>query len=135
MSDGANGTNCLLYRFDGSADAVIVGQMEITSAFNGAPIDISNKSYGDFVTLMDAQLSTKGRTMAATIIYSNDAEYKQLRADTLAGTIREYMLDYGTGLVADQIRFNGIPNAPSDSAPVGDKVTTSLSILSVGDDI
>lgn len=135
MSNGTNGTSCLLYRFDGSDDAVIVGQMEITSTFNGAPIDISNKSYGDFVTLMDAQLSTKGRTMAATIIYSNDAEYKQLRADTLAGTIREYMLDYGTGLVADQIRFNGIPNAPSDTAPVGDKVTTSLSILSVGDDI
>jgi len=135
MSNGTNGTSCLLYRFDGSDDAVIVGQMEITSTFNGAPIDISNKSYGDFVTLMDAQLSTKGRTMAATIIYSNDGEYKQLRADTLAGTIREYMLDYGTGLVADQIRFNGIPNAPSDTAPVGDKVTTSLSILSVGDDI
>ena len=84
---------------------------------------------------MDANLSTKGRTITANIVYSNDAEYKLLRANSLVGNIDEYMLDYGTGLVADQIRFNGIPNAPSDTAPVGDKVTGSISILSVGEDI
>jgi hypothetical protein len=135
MAGETNGTHCLLYRYTGSADAVVVGQLEITSTFNGAPIDISNKSYGDFVTLMNGGLSTKGRTMAANIVYSNDAEYKLLRANSVAGNVGEYMLDYGTGLIADQIRFNGIPNAPSDTAPMGDKVTSSITILSVGDDI
>ena len=135
MSGEANGTHCLLYRFTGTEDAVIVGQLELTSTFNGTPIEITNKSHNDFVTLMDANQSTKGRTITANIVYSNDAEYKLLRANSLAGNIDEYMLDYGTGLVAEQIRFNGIPNAPSDTAPVGDKVTSSISILSVGEDI
>jgi len=135
MAGETNGTSCLLYRFDGAFDMALVGQMELTSTFNGTPVDISSKSTDDFITLMNADLSTKGRTVTGTLVYSNDAEYKLIKASALAGVISEYMLDYGSELIADQVRFFGIPNAPSDALPMGDKVTTSISILSVGEDI
>lgn len=134
MSGERNGTKCLLYRFDGDDDVVLVGQLETTIPFNGTPIDISSKSSADFVTLMNSELSTKGRSVSGSLIYNNDVEYQLMRANSLASSIDEYVIDY-TGLVADQVRFYGVPSGLSDAAPMGDKVTTSISILSVGEEI
>jgi len=134
MAGERNGTSCLLYRFDSADDVALVGQLELTSTFNGTPIDISSKSSNDFVALMDAELSTKGRSVAGSLIYNNEAEYRLMRTNAIAGNLDEYVLDY-TGLVDDQIRFYGIPNGLSDALPMGDKVTTSITILSVGEEI
>lgn len=142
MAGEQNGTSCLLYRtvevtegeVTSDVDNVLVGQLELTHTFSGAPIEISNKSLGDFVTYLDGELSTKGRNVSGSLIYSNDAEYQQLRADAMAGAVVRYMLDF-TGLPADEIRFLGIPINPSDNLAMGDKVITSITITSVGEDL
>jgi hypothetical protein len=50
MTGEINSTQVIISNTGGD----IVGQMEATITFNGTPIDISNKSYEDWVTLMDA---------------------------------------------------------------------------------
>jgi len=40
----------------------IVGQMEMTMTSNGTLIDISNKSFDDFVTLLNGELVGKQKT-------------------------------------------------------------------------
>ena len=53
MAGEINGTTIILQ--DGTG--AIVGQMEMTMTFSGTPIDISNKSAGDFITLLDGELA------------------------------------------------------------------------------
>lgn len=142
MAGEQNGTSCLLYRtvevtegeVTSDVDNVLVGQLELTHTFGGAPIEISNKSLGDFVTYLDGELSTKGRNVSGSLVYSNDDEYRQLRSDAMAGAVVRYMLDF-TGQTADQVRFLGIPTSPSDNLAMGDKVVTSITITSVGEDL
>ncbi len=59
MSNETNGTKAVLQVKSGSSYQNIVGQLEFTIAYNGTPIDISNKSFGDFITLLDSELSQK----------------------------------------------------------------------------
>ena len=132
MSGEINGTKALLYRVAGS-NLAIIGQLELSNTFNATPIDISTKSDSDFVRLQDGELSTKGRTLSGTLVYNSDAEYIRIKESAKDGTIESYMLDY-TGQTADQISFNGIPNGLSDALPTGDKVTTTINILSTGAD-
>lgn len=127
-----NGTSALLLRDTGSSEVVIVGQMELTTSFTGAPIDVSTKSDGDWVKLANGELSTKGLSITGSLTYNSNAEYERMRENALDGDISDYILDY-TGLEADKVRFKGIPNSLSDAAPTGDKVVTSITILSVGD--
>lgn len=134
MAGEQNGTRCLLFRNDGVDDKVLVGQMELTHTLGGAPIEISNKSLGDYITYLNGELSTKGRTVAGTLIYSNADEFRTLRTQSMGGEIVEYMLDF-TGIEADEVRFYGIPHSPNDTLPQGDKVTTSITISSVGEDL
>ncbi len=137
MSAEQNGTNCLLYRLDEGGtdqDEVLVGQLELNRTFNGAPIDISSKSDNDWIKYINNEMAGRGNTISGTIVYNNDAEYPQMRADAQAGVVRVYVLDY-TGLAADELRFEGIAGGLSDAIPVGDKVTTSFTITSTGVDL
>ncbi len=137
MSAEQNGTNCLLYRLDEGGtdqDEVLVGQLELNRTFNGAPIDISSKSDNDWIKYINNEMAGRGNTISGTIVYNNDAEYAQMRADAQAGVVRVYVLDY-TGLAADELRFEGIAGGLSDAIPVGDKVTTSFTITSTGVDL
>jgi hypothetical protein len=127
-----NGTKALLYRLDGVTTFELVGQLEVTSAFNNAAIDISNKADGDWVKLMNGETSTKGLTLSATCIYNNSDEYILMRENALSGIINSYRLDY-TGTSLGRIDFFGMPNGLSDAVPRGDKITTSLSIVSTGE--
>ena len=68
MSGEFNATNAVLVK-NGST---IVGQMEFTLTHAGEPIDISNKSYDDFVTLLDGELS--GKQLIAFIKETVEAE-------------------------------------------------------------
>lgn len=130
MASELSGTNCLLYRFTGSDDAVLVGQIEISIPFVASNIEITSKSSADFIELMNGELSTKGRSISGAIIYSNDPEYRLLRTNTALGNIGEYMVDIG----GERLRFFGIPGGISDTTPAGDKITTSFTILSVGEE-
>lgn len=131
MSGEINGTTCLLFRVDGG-NQEIVGQVELTHAITGAVIDISSKSNDDFVKLFNGELSTQGRNITGSIVYNSDSEYERMRASMQDALIESYMLDF-TGLVGDQVNFEGIPTALNDSLSMGEKLTTAFSILSTGD--
>lgn len=130
MAGEINGTKVLIRK----GGATIVGQMEATVTFNGTPIDISNKSTQDWVTLMDGELSAKQWVFTGTMIYNNDAVYRQVRADAIAGTLGEYSVTYtGSGTATDEsLTGSFLPNGLSDTLPMGDKVTTSLTFSSSG---
>lgn len=129
MSGEISGTKVLIKK-DGST---IVGQMEATVTFNGTPIDISNKSQGDWVTLLDGELAGKQLQIAGTLIYNSDTVYRQVRADALAGTQAVYTVEYTSDAVTDeQFSATMVPNGLSDALPMGDKVTTSITLLSSG---
>jgi hypothetical protein len=129
MAGEINGTKVLIKK-DGS---IIVGQMEATVTFNGTPIDISNKSQGDWVTLLDGELAGKQLQIAGTLIYNSDTVYRQVRADALAGTQAVYTVEYTSDATTDeQFSATMVPNGLSDALPMGDKVTTSITLLSSG---
>jgi predicted secreted protein len=129
MSGEINGTNVIIS--DGTG--AIVGQMEMTLTYNGAPIDISNKSAGDFVQLLDGELSGKQLQMSGTLVYNDDAQYRKVRADSLVGTQDTYTVTYTSDATTDE-EFSAtmVPNGLSDALPHGDKVSTTITFLSSG---
>lgn len=127
LTGAVNGTNGVIIKIDGT-ESTIVGQMEFTTTFTGQPIDVSNKSSNDWVCLMDRELSGKGETAAGTILYNSDATYRDVRADTVVGTIGQYKVDFGDGV--NNLYFDAIPNALSDGIPMGDKVASSITFTS-----
>lgn len=129
MSGEINGTNIVLVNGSGS----IVGQMEGTLTFNGSPIDISNKSYSDDVTLLDAELAGKQLQFAGSIVYNDDTQFRKVRADSLTGTQDDYTINYVSNATTDEsFSAKMTPNGLSDALPHGDKVTTSITFLSSG---
>ena len=129
MAGEINSTNIILA--NGSGD--IVGQMSATLTFNGTPIDISNKSYQDFVTLLDGELAGKQLQLSGDIVYNNDVEYNKVRADALVGTQDTYTLTYTSSNTIDEsFVATMVPNGLSDALPHGDKVTTSITFMSSG---
>lgn len=130
MAGEINATNTVVQNSSG----VIVGQGAFTHTFAGALIPISNKSYQDYVTNLDGELSGKQHVFAGEFVYNNDAEFRSTRADTFIGSQDTYTLIYvGSGAVTDE-SFTGLftPNALSDSLGHGEAGKTSLSFSSSG---
>lgn len=129
MSGEINGTNVILRNTSGD----IVGQMEMTLTYNGTPIDISNKSAGDNVTLLDANLAGKQLQMSGTLVYNDDDQFRKVRADALTGTQDTYVIEYTSDATTDEnFTCTMVPNGLSDAIPHGDKVATTLTFLSSG---
>jgi len=129
MSGELNGSKIILQNSTG----VIVGQMEGSLTFNGSPIDISNKSFDDWVTLMDGELAGKQLQFSGSIVYNDNVQYAKVRADSIAGAADTYTLTYTSANTTDEaFSASMIPNGLSDSLPHGDKVTTSITFLSTG---
>jgi len=129
MAGEINGTKVLIKK----GASTIVGQMEATVTFNGTPIDISNKSTLDWVTLLDGELAGKQLQISGTIIYNSDTIYRQVRADAITGTQAVYSVVYESSATTDeQFSASMVPNGLSDALPMGDKVTTSITLLSSG---
>ena len=120
MAGEINATNVVVSNGTG----VIVGQMTMTLTYNGTPIDISNKSAGDFVTLLDANLAGKQLQISGDIVYNSDTQYRATRAASLTGTQDTYTDESFSALM--------VPNGLSDALPHGDKVSTSITFLSSG---
>ena len=129
MAGEINGTSIVLENGTGK----IVGQMEGTLTFNGSPIDISNKSFLDNVTLLDGELAGKQLQFAGSIVYNDDTQYRKVRADSISGTQDTYTITYTSNATTDEA-FTAlmVPNGLSDALPHGDKVTTSITFLSSG---
>ena len=114
MAGEINGTSCLVQK-NGSD---IVGQGDFTITFNGQPIDISNKSHGD---------------LSGTITYNTDSVAQAVRNDAVDGTQGAYTFTWTQGSgTSEAISGTFLPSGLSDSAPMGDRVTTSITFLSSG---
>ena len=129
MAGEINGTNVIIQNGTGA----IVGQGEMTLTYNGTPIDISNKSYGDNVTLLDGELAGKQIQLSGPFTYNDDAQYRKVRSDALTGTQDTYTVTFVSDATTDE-SFSAlmVPNGLSDSIPHGDKVQTQLTFLSSG---
>jgi hypothetical protein len=130
MAGELNGTAIILNNTTGE----VVGQGDFTHTFGGTPIEIGNKSYGDNVTYLDGELSTKQHMFAGDFTYNNDVQFRKVRADSFSGTQDTYTLTFtGSGSVTDE-SFTGlfVPTGLSDAIPRGAKVATTLSFNSSG---
>jgi hypothetical protein len=125
MAGEINGTSVLVSRTSGT----IIGQMEMTMTVGGTPIDISNKSYGSFVTYLDDELSARQLVLSGTIVYNSDTVYRAVRADALTGSQDDYTITYPSG---ETFTAKFVPTGMSDALPHGDKVSTTISFNSSG---
>ena len=125
-----NGTNAILYMGDATFD-VIAGQVELSSALNATPIDISSKGDDDFVRIMEGELAAKGKSITVNIIYSNNAVFRDMREKMINGTQTGFKIDFSAGAGDSEI-FTGMITSMADTLPLGDKVTSSITILSLG---
>ena len=125
---GENNATTIIFQ-KGSAPADIVGQGEFTATFGGTPIDISNKSFGDFITLLDGEMSGKQLVVSGTLIYNSDTVYRTVRADALTGTQDDYVLTYPDG---QSYAAKFAPHDMSDALPHGGATSTTITFSSSG---
>ena len=129
MAGEQNGTVAILNLID-NGDNFIVGQIEMTSAMTGTAIDVSTKNDADFVKLMDGELAAKGANISVNIIYSSDAAFRKLRQAMIDATTYTYTFNMADGY--GTVAFFGLVTSMADSLPTGDKVTSAMTILSLG---
>lgn len=129
MAGEINATNVVISNGSG-----VVGQGAATLTFGGAPIDISNKSNGDYITLLDGELAGKQLVFAVELTYNSDTTFKKVRADAIAGTLDDYTIEYpGSGAVTDELFAGSFqPNGMSDNLGHGEAVKTSITFSSSG---
>jgi predicted secreted protein len=124
------GTTCVIKKGTG-AGTQIVGQGEFTTTFNGAVVDITNKSSGGFVELLDGSTTSQQVVAAGTIVYNSDTDFEAIRADAYSGTQDDYTIVYGT--TGETLSGKFTPNAMSDAMPTdGNAVMTSITFSSSG---
>ena len=128
MAGEINGTNILIQK--GASPTEIFGQMEATLTMNGTPIDISNKSLGDFVTLMDGEISSQQIVITGTMVYNVSDNYEAIKAEAFTGTQDDYSIAFAGG---ESYTGKFVPSGISDAIPHGDKVTTSVTFSSSGE--
>jgi len=128
MAGEINGTTVLIQK--GASPTEIFGQMEATLTMNGTPIDISNKSLGDFVTLMDGQISSQQIVITGTMVYNVSDNYEAIKAEAFTGTQDDYSITFTGG---ESYTGKFVPSGISDAIPHGDKVTTSVTFSSSGE--
>ena len=126
-----NGTKALLMTGSGGDYAVIVGQMDLSHTFNGAPIEINTKSNGDWATFINAELSAKGNVVSGDIVFSNDAVFEDLRAKRVAHLITDFKLSFNENSDVD-LYFSGVIASMADTLATGAALKTNISINSTG---
>lgn len=124
-----NGTTCLIFKGAAGTDDLI-GQMEFTVTYGGTPIDISNKSGGDWLCFLDGELAGQQVVIAGSLVYNSDATYESVKAAGFTGTQDDYTFKF---LPSDEaLAGKFVPTGMSDTVPHGDKVSTSISFNSSG---
>ena len=125
MAGEQNGTNILIQK--GASPTEIFGQMEATIAFNGTPIDISNKSRGDFVAYLDGEAAGKQKVVTGTMVYNVSANYEAIIAEAQNCTQDDYTVTFPSG---ESYTAKFTPSGISVAIPHGDKVSTSFTLSS-----
>lgn len=130
MAQELNGTAVILTNTTGE----IVGQGDFTLTYGGTPIEISNKSYGDWITYLDGDGAGKQYIFAGELTYNNDPQYRKVKADAQSHTMDTYTMTLvGSGVVTDE-SFTGLfmPTGLSESYARGAKVATTIAFNSSG---
>lgn len=127
MSGELNGTKVLLQK--GATPSTVDGQMEITATWGGTPIDISNKSFFDNVTYLDAEVSSQQLVISGTLTYNDGTTYEEMLEEQLTCTQDDYTLIFPDGR-----SYTGkfVPSGISFDLPHGDRVTTPFTLSSSG---
>ena len=128
MAGEINGTNILIQK--GASPTEIFGQMEATLTMNGTPIDISNKSLGDFVTMLDEEISSQQIVITGTMVYNVSDNYEAIKAEAFIGKQDDYSITFTGG---ESYTGKFVPSGISDAIPHGDKVSTSFTLSSSGE--
>lgn len=133
MSGELNGVKGLLLIGDGAGSySQIIGQVELTDTFNGQPIDISNKSLGDYITYLNSELSTNGLSVSGSLVYNNEATFRLFRSKQQSRLITQFKISFNAEDTTS-LYVNGLITELSDNLALGDKVVTSFSIQSTGE--
>jgi len=130
MSGEINGTAVILSNGTGT----VVGQGDFTLTYGGTPIEIGNKSYGDWITYLDGDGSGKQFIFSGEFTYNNDTQYRKVKADSISHTMDTYTMTLvGSGVVTDESHTGTfMPTGLSESYARGAKVATTLSFNSSG---
>jgi hypothetical protein len=129
MAGEINGTNVVIENSVG----VIVGQGTGTLTWNATPIDISNKSNGDSVSLMDGEGAGKQLQYACEFVYNTGATFQTISNDAHNNTMDTYTITIPSGGTTDE-SYTALmmPTGLSVAVPYGDKMTSSVTFLSSG---
>lgn len=132
MANEINGTNVLIHKGAG-AGSVIVGQTTASISIGGTPIDISSKTFGDWVTLMDTELAGRQITISGECIYQDDSVFQAMLNEAFDGTQDNYTITMTSGAATDE-SFTGkfVPSGVSYSANMGEAVKASFTLTSSG---
>mgnify|MGYP005995021825 CR=1 FL=1 len=133
MSGELNGVKALLLIGDGAGTySEIIGQVELSDTFNGTPIDISEKSVGDFVTYLNNELATNGLSISGGMVYNNHASFELFRSKQVSRLITDFKLSFNAEDTTS-LYVSGVITEISDNLALGDKVITNFNIQSTGE--
>jgi predicted secreted protein len=127
MAGEINGTDIMIQK--GAVPVDIFGQMEATLTMGGTPINISNKSAGDFVLLLDGEVTSQQIVLSGTLVYNVSASHEAIMAEAFTGTQDDYLITLGAG---ESYSGKFVPSGISVSIPHGDKVSSSFTLSSSG---
>ena len=127
MAGEITGTKVLIANGTGE----IFGQAETSRSNSSAPVDISNKSYEDHVTYLAGEGTGKQESWPMTIIFSDSAEFKKMRADSITQTPDTYTLTYADSGYSITGTFH--VTAWAETFPHGSAVTASCTLMSSGE--
>ncbi len=131
MDGELNGTKAIVQIDFGDGFFSTIGQIEFTSTDNSTPIDISNKAYGDYVALLDGELSTKQVSLSGNIFYNSDSSLRNMRVFALRGSqfdLRIVPINEEDD-IQEEINYRAEISAMSDSLNIGEGVKTSVTFL------
>jgi len=125
--DGLNGTKVLI---SDSAGA-LVGQGDFTVTYGGEPINVSNKSTGDWEVLLGGEIATQQIVLAGTLTYTDDVSYETQKDAAFKGIQDTYTVTFA----ATGETLTGVfhPHAMADTISRGVGVTTAISFSSSGE--
>lgn len=129
MIGDLNGTKAVIeIDFDDGFFSTI-GQIEFTQSYNASPIEISNKSYLDYVTYLDEGLSSIQFNLSGNIIYNSDLTYRRLRSFANLGQLFNLrIINIKNNSIISE--YKAIVSNMDDNAQIGSAVSTSITFLS-----
>ena len=125
-----NGTEVVLQLEVAGAYEVVGGVMTHAANFQTAIVEITNKSSGQWRELLDGQ-GIQSMDLSAEFTYTSEVNYQRLRGFSLDKSIQPYRIAYGAS--TEYYAFHGMIQSIGDTAPDGDRLTSSLALQSTGE--